>query len=155
MEEKLFHLDENLRLLYQKQTEEEVYFIVDVQSSSALCPACHQMSCRAHSRYSRHVDDLPASDRHVHFQVLLHKWFCDNPDCPTKVFTERLAWLRSYKRKTDRLERAIETIAFSTNCLIAEKVCRAMHIPVSHDTLLRRVKAISFDLMPSSFRGHR
>lgn len=155
LEETLFHLDANLRLLYQEQKEEEIYFVVDVRSSSAVCPACHQISYRAHSRYSRRVDDLPASDRHVHFQVLLHKWFCDNPDCPTKVFTERLSWLHSYKRKTDRLEKAIETIAFSTNCLIAEKVCREMHIPVSHDTLLRRVKARSFDPAPSSFRRHR
>jgi len=112
------------------------------------------MSCRSHSRYSRHVDDLLVSDRYVHFQVLLHKWFCNNPDCPTKVFTDRLAWLLSYKRKTDRLEKAIETIAFSTNGLIAEKVCREMDIPVSHDTLLRRVKAMSFDPALSSFRRH-
>ncbi|MDJ0333588.1 transposase family protein [Planococcus sp. S3-L1] len=155
MEETLFHLDENLRLLYQKQTEEELFFIIEVHSSSALCPACHQISHRAHSRYSRKVDDLPISDLHVHFQALLHKWFCDNRDCPTKVFTERLSWLQSYKRKTDRLEDIIEKIAFSTNCLTAEKVCRTMHIPVSHDTLLRRVKSVTFDSTPSPFRRHR
>ena len=154
-EKTIFNLDENLRLLHLEQKEEELYFVVDVRSSSAVCPACHQISWRAHSRYSRHVDDLPVSDCHVHFQVLLHKWFCDNPDCPTKVYTERLAWLHSYKRKTDRLEKTIETIAFSTNCIIAEKVCREMHIPVSHDTLLRRVKARSVDPTPSTFRRHR
>lgn len=155
MEEAPFHLDENLPLLYEKQTEEELFFIVEVQSSSALCPACRQISRRPHSRYCRKVDDLPVSDRHVHFQALLHKWFCDNPDCPTKVFTERLSWLPSYKRKTGRLENVIEKIAFSTSCLTAEKVCQAMHIPLSHDTLLRRVKAASFELTPSSFRRHR
>ncbi|MBT2583147.1 transposase family protein [Planococcus sp. ISL-109] len=155
MEEALFHLDENLHLLYHNQTEEELFFIVEVQSLSALCPVCHQLSRRSHSRYCRKVDDLPITDRHVHFQVLIHKWFCDNPDCSTKVFTERLAWLQPYKRKTDRLENLIEKIAFSTNCLTAEKVCRAMHIPLSHDTLLRRVKAASVELTPSPFRGHR
>lgn len=155
MEETLFHLEEELHLLYQKQTEEEVFFIPEVRSFSAMCPACHQISNRAHSRYCRNVDDLPVSDCHVHFQVLLQKWFCDTSDCSTKVFTERLSWLQSYKRKTERLKASIEKIAFSTNCLTAEKVCQEMHIPVSHDTLLRRVKAVSFDLTPSPFCGYR
>ncbi|MDN3437270.1 transposase family protein [Planococcus sp. APC 3900] len=141
-------------LIYYKQTEEELFFIVEVQSSSALCPACRQISRRLHSRYCRKVDDLPLLDRQVHFQALLHKWFCDNSDCPMKVFTERLNWLQSYKRKTERLENVIEKIAFSTSCLTAEKVCQAMHIPVSHDALLRRVKAASFELTPPSFRRH-
>ncbi|WP_143039553.1 transposase family protein [Planococcus faecalis] len=121
MAEVLSHLDENLHLLYQEQTEEHLFFIVEVRSSSACCPSCHYISHRAHSRYCRNVDDLPVSDRHVHLQVLLHKWFCDDSDCPVKVFTERLVWLHSYKRKTYRLENIIEKIAFSTNCLTAEK----------------------------------
>lgn len=87
MADTLSDLDENLHLLYQEQTEEHLFFIVEVRSSSAHCPSCHYISHHAHSRY---VDDLPVSDRHVHLQVLLHKWFCDDSDCPVKVFTERL-----------------------------------------------------------------
>jgi len=155
VENLLFHIDEKVHVLYQEQTDDELFFIIKVDSSSAVCPSCHKSSFRKHSRYYRHVDDLPISNRYVHFQILLHKWFCDEPDCPAKVFTERLPWIQPYKRKTSRLETVIEKIAFSTNCLTAEKVCQALHIPVSHDTLLRRVKAFSIDVNPSPFRRHR
>ncbi|MBE1557211.1 transposase family protein, partial [Sporosarcina limicola] len=141
-------------VLHEEQTDKELFFIVEVDSSSARCPSCQMMSSRAHSRYTRHVDDLPISDRHVHFQILLHKWFCDEPNCTVIVFTERLSWLQTYKRKTNRLEEVIEKIAFSTNCLTAEKVCKALHIPVSHDTLLRRVQAVTFPQKASPFRGY-
>jgi len=149
------HLDENIHVLHEDKTKEELFFIVEVDSSSAICPSCQKLSSRAHSRYSRNVDDLPISDLHVHFQVLLHKWFCDNTECPVTVFTERLSWLQPYKRKTNRLEEVIEKLAFSTNCLTAEKVCKALHIPVSHDTLLRRIKAVTFDKKVSPFCRHR
>lgn len=49
----------------------------------------------------------------------------------------------------------IEKIAFSTNCLTAEKICRTLLVSVSHDTLLRRVKTTDFDLSPSPFRRNR
>ena len=152
---KILHLDENVRVLHEERTNKELFFIVEVDSSSALCPSCQKMSYRAHSRYSRHVDDLPMSDRHAHFQIHLHKWFCDEVDCSVTVFTERLSWLQPYKRKTNRLEVVIEKIAFSTNCLTAEKVCQALHIPVSHDTLLRRVQAVTFVEKASPFCRHR
>ncbi|MBO0994843.1 transposase family protein [Bacillus sp. SD088] len=147
-------LDENAQIIYEKQTESELFFIIQIDSTLAICPSCQNYSTRAHSRYCRNVDDLPISDHHVHFQILTHKWFCDNPYCPKSIFTERLSWLQPYKRKTDRLEKAIEKIAFSTNCLTAEKVCRALQIPVSHDTLLRRVEAVSFENETSPFRRY-
>lgn len=148
----LSHLDENIHIIHEEQTNEEFFFIIEVDSSSAICPSCQKPSYRSHSRYSRHVDDLPISDRYVHFQVFLYKWFCDESDCSVTVFTERLSWLQPYKRKTNRLEKVIEKVAFSTNCLTAEKVCLALHIPVSHDTLLRRVKAVTIDKKGSPFR---
>lgn len=151
---KPLHLDVNIQVLHEEITDEELFFIVKVDSSTARCPSCQKTSHRIHSRYCRHVDDLPISDRYVHFQILLHKWFCDDPDCPMTVFTQRLPWLQPYKRKTNRLEEVIEKVAFSTSCLTAEKVCKALHIPVSHDTLLRRVKTVTFDKKVSPFRRH-
>ena len=93
-EEGLFLLDGDLHLLYKEQTEGMLFFLVERRSFSAVCPGCQ----RIHSRYTRKVNDLPVADRQANIQVLLHKWFCDHPDCPTKIFTERLSWLQSYKR---------------------------------------------------------
>jgi len=148
------YLDKNAHIIYQKQTENELFFIIQMDSTTAQCPACQKHATRKNSRYCRNVDDLPISDHYVHFQILTHKWFCDHPACSKAIFAERLSWLQPYKRKTDRLEKVMEKIAFSTNCLTAEKVCRALQIPVSHDTLLRRIKAVSFEIETSPFRRY-
>lgn len=47
----------------------------------------------------------------------------------------------------------IEKIAFSTNCLTAEKVCQSLHIPTSHDALLRRIRTASFENKVLPFVG--
>ncbi|WP_347548519.1 transposase family protein [Pseudalkalibacillus hwajinpoensis] len=154
-EEQIFRFDEEVRILHQTQTADELFFIVEDLSTSSHCPSCDSLSNRPHSRYSRHVRDLPVSQYRVHIQIFLHKWFCDQPDCHKKVFTQRLSWLQPYKRYTERLEGVMRKIAFSNNCLTAEKVCRVLHIPVSHDTLLRLVKKGVSDVTPSPFRGHR
>jgi len=148
-------LDENAQIIYKDQSENEIFLIIKINSHSATCPSCNVSSYRSHSRYCRNVQDLPVSDCYVHFQIIVRKWFCDNPDCQQKIFTERLSWLDSYQRNTKRLEEVIEKIAFSTNCLTAEKVCQSLHIRISHDTLLRRVRDVSFDYEVSPFRRHR
>ncbi|WP_156302527.1 transposase family protein [Salinicoccus sp. YB14-2] len=149
------YLDGNAQVIYKVQSEKEIFLIIKIDSQSATCPSCHSGSSHRHSRYCRNVQDLPVSECYFHFQIIVQKWFCDNPDCQKKVFTERLSWLAPYQRKTARLERVIEKIAFSTNCLTAEKVCESLHIRISHDTLLRRVKNVSFNHQASPFCRYR
>lgn len=147
--------DAHVNVIHQEQTNQNLFMILEVNSSSATCPTCRKPSSRPHSRYCRRVNDLPYSDLTVQLQILVRKWFCDNSECESRVFTERLSWLKPYQRRTERLEQALEKIALSTNCLTAEKVCRALHIPISHDTLLRKVKKLSFEPGHSPFRRHR
>lgn len=66
-------LDTNAHIIYEKQTKETLFFIIQIDSPSAACPSCQKYSSRPHSRYCRNIDDLPISDRHVHFQILIHK----------------------------------------------------------------------------------
>lgn len=81
------YLDENAQIIYEKQTADEIFFIIQIDSASAICPSSQNYSTRAHSRYCRNVDDLPISDHHVHFQILTHKWFCDHSGCSRTIFT--------------------------------------------------------------------
>lgn len=132
------------QLLYFKQTDDVIFLIIELRSSSSKCPKCQATSHRRHSRYTRLVKDLANADTPVEIQVITSKWFCENTECNARVFTERIPWLQPYHRRTERLERVIETIGFSTSCLAAEKICRSLHIPVSHDTILRSIKNKSF-----------
>lgn len=84
----------------------------------------------------RIVQDLLINDREVPLFIHSHKWFCDQNDCDTKIFTERIPWLKPHRRKTQRLEDLLRTLAFSMSCLQTEKVCGLLHISISHDALL-------------------
>lgn len=75
------------------------------------------------------------------FSLLLisRKWFCDNPICDRKIFTERYAWiLRMAVGQHER--RVLREIAFRASCLNGEKLARTVYLPVSHDTLLSIIK---------------
>ncbi|WP_141770099.1 transposase family protein [Bacillus sp. OV322] len=85
---------------------EKLFAVLKVCSTHAQCPKCKRLSHRRHSRYAWSVDDLPVSGHSVHLTVLLQKWYCANPECKTKIFTERLNWLSASSRKTNKLEKA-------------------------------------------------
>lgn len=128
------------QLVYVQETGDLLFLILKIDSSSSTCPKCNHATHRRHSRYTRLVNDLAYAERTVTIQLMTNKWFCDHPDCDVRVFTERIPWLKPYGRRTNRLEKVIESIAFSTNCLAAEKICRSLHIPISHDAILQSVK---------------
>jgi transposase len=109
-------------------------------SWSSPSPACHHVSSRPHSRYTRVIQDLPIADQPVSLLLISRKWFCDSPVCPDKVFTERYEWLSPHGRRTLCAEHTLRQIAFSTSFLSAQKVAQSVHLPVSHDTLLTIIR---------------
>ncbi|WP_100332269.1 transposase family protein [Bacillus xiapuensis] len=152
----LFQFNSPIDMIHEHVSDNELFCIMNISSSSARCPSCDVFSSRAHSHYTRKIDDLPISGRHVTLQIRLRKWFCDEPSCSRKIFTERLSWAHSYRRKTTRLEKILTELTLSTNCLAAERSCKALHIRVSHDTLLRLVKSMDLpERKPSPFCRNR
>ena len=63
--------------------------IVSVLPSSR-CPRCSQASSQVHSWYQRTLRDVPCAGRQVVLHLSVRKFFCRNPDCAHKIFTERL-----------------------------------------------------------------
>jgi transposase len=146
--------DTSIEILSEQIQEENLFYVLKVDSSSAQCPLCSTLSTRSHSWYTRNIKDKPQGNRSVSLQIYVHKWFCDSPNCPREIFTERLSWLKPHRRSTDRMEQALIEIALTTNCLAAEKLCRTLAYPVSHDTLLRLIRKIEpTDERCSPFRG--
>jgi hypothetical protein len=69
-----------------------------------LCPLCHIQTPRVHSRYTRTLADLPWGTFAVRLQLRVRKFFCDNPACPRRIFTERLPTVAApWARRTLRL----------------------------------------------------
>lgn len=128
--------DPFLELMHVSRNDNHLLFTVRSINTSACCPTCNQVASRSHSRYTRLIQDLPISNEPVTILLISRKWFCDNPMCTVKVFTERYEWLAPNSRRTLRVEEVLRKIAFSTSCLTGEKIAHALQLSVSHDALL-------------------
>src|ERR671932_826679 len=57
------------------------------------CPMCGMLSRRRHSGYTRRAMDLPWRGAGVRLRVRSRRWFCDNRNCPRRIFAERFEGL--------------------------------------------------------------
>src|SRR5262245_19834233 len=67
-----------------------VHLQLTTTAPAAACPRCAEPSSAVHSRYQRHLMDLPWGTRAVHIQLIVRKYFCRNGACARRIFTERL-----------------------------------------------------------------
>ena len=109
----------------------------------STCPICNQTSKRVHSRYSRILLDLPISGNLARVRLKARKFFCDNSECPRKVFTERFdceikPYYRRMLRSNDLLTRMALELGGNTGAMIS----RYVGIPVSPSTVLRIIKKL-------------
>jgi transposase len=73
-------------------------------SPCAPCPLCGRPSQRVHSWYRRTLADLPWAGIPAHIRLWSRRFFCDTPDCPRRIFTERLPGIAvPHARRTERL----------------------------------------------------
>lgn len=109
--------------------------------SECTCPNCKQTSSRIHSQYQRIIKDLPIINKKVIIYLQTRKFFCDNPSCNTRIFTERFKTLiKPYARKTDRLNKHLEFLGFVVNAEVGSILFKQILADVSPDSILRFVK---------------
>jgi transposase len=60
-------------------------------AAEAACPMCGQPSDQVHSHYTRHPHNLAVASKRVQWQLRVRRFRCMVPDCPRKIFTERLS----------------------------------------------------------------
>ena len=87
--------------------------------------------------------DVPCGGRRVTLALTVRKFVCCRPDCPRKIFTERLPSLvQSYARMTNRLLEALQALGFATCGEVGERLAPKLGMGVSGPTFLRRVRAV-------------
>ena len=107
----------------------------------ANCPVCGKISRSYHSTYKRTVEDLPILGKNVFLKVTAYRYYCENSDCDQKVFAEELEGFAGwFRRKTERLEDLITSIALNTNCEGCARICGAMGINISGDYVINLLK---------------
>ncbi len=73
------------------------------------CPLCGTTATRRHSRYTRHVADLPCGGQPVRLLIQARKYFCQEPTCVRKIFVERLTpFVAPQARVTQRLFQIVQ-----------------------------------------------
>jgi transposase len=82
--------------------------------AEAACPICGQLARRVQSHYTRTLADLPWATMRVQLHLHVRRFFCANPACPRKIFTERLRDLVvAYARRTNRLRDQLLAAGFA------------------------------------------
>jgi transposase len=116
--------------------------VVSIRRTSC-CPLCFQLATRIHSRYTRVPADMPCAGLRVQLVLHVRKFFCDTPDCPRKIFTERLpVFVQPWARMTTRLSLAIQEIGLATCGRLGTRLAVRLGIHTSWMTIVRRVMAL-------------
>jgi transposase len=105
--------------------------------SVACCPRCAEPSTLVHSHYTRTLQDLPWSPLRVQLYLQVCRFFCQNPACPRKIFTEPLTgFAERSARCTTRLRDARLSIGWALGGQVGARQCVAHAMPLCATTLL-------------------
>jgi transposase len=108
---------------------------------SASCPVCGHKTARLHSHYRRTVADLPWGGRSVRLSLLVRRFRCSAPQCPRRIFAERLACVvEPYARKTTRLHEILRLVGFALGGEGGARLLWRLGMGASPSTLLRCVR---------------
>lgn len=121
--------------------EDVIVFHGATIARGAPCPACGNCSQRIHSHYQRTLQDLPWQGNTVRFLLTVPKYFCDNKDCPRKIFAQRIARIaQRYRRKTARLDDLLQRLTWQIGAAEAARLARLLGLILSPDAALYRFK---------------
>ena len=109
----------------------------------AHCPGCGCPSEHIHSQYQRTVNDVPCGGRRVVLRLCGRKFFCLTPNCPRKVFAERLPDLvQPWARVSNRLLEELKALGLSASAEVSERLAPRLGMQVKAPTLLRYLRTI-------------
>jgi len=127
-----------LRIEFLISDEGGITVVATSISPTSACPNCSRVAVRVHSRYRRTLADLPWNGTPVRLQLWSRRFRCDHPECPQRIFTERLSGLaQRYARRTQRLAETLLLISRALGGKPGARLAQALGFVISGDTLLR------------------
>lgn len=116
------------------------------KAMESCCPCCGHRTRRVHSHYMRRLTDLPWQGRVVEIRLHARRFRCADPQCPRRIFTERLPeTVQPKARRTVRLGENQMAIGFAVGGEPGSRLSDRLAMPVSGDTLLRMIRAAGFE----------
>ena len=121
---------------------ESLHITAHRTNPTAHCPGCGRPSRAVHSRYKRHLADLPSLGRTVRVGLRVRRFYCRNAACARLTFAEHLPGLVApYARRTHRLAAAQGRVGAALGGEAATRLLPHLAMPASADTVLRLVRA--------------
>ena len=135
-------LPDSSSLVLRSVERDDHRWVVETSGSGvAACPDCGAVSSARHSKYWRHLKDLPLQGSAVLLRVQVGRWHCHNPVCERQIFCERLRHVtHKYAQETNRFGETVQMIGYALGGRPGERLSGRLAFSVSDDTLLRRVK---------------
>lgn len=130
--------------------EDVVTMVARLTIPAQPCPACSHLATSAHSRTRRTVHDLPAGGHRVRLSLQVRRFFCRNPACPRRTFTEQVPALAApHAQRTCRVQAMLRQVGFALGGKAGARLARALGVPCSSDTLLRLVRRTPLPPLPT------
>jgi len=131
-------------------TATQITLLVISTQARVPCPLCALPARRIHSRYERTLADLPWADYRVRLQLRVRKWFCHNPSCRRRIFTERLPTIAApWARRTLRLAQRLLALALALGGKAGVRLSQRWDLAVSRNTLLRLLRRLPVPSLPT------
>jgi transposase len=114
------------------------------------CPLCAIPARRIHSHYERTLADLPWAHYRVRLRLRVRKWFCRNPHCRRRIFTERLPTVAApWARRTLRLAQRLVALSVALGGAAGVHLGLQWDLVVSRNTLLRLLQKLPLPVLPT------
>ena len=139
--ERLIPASLGLRVHQLAIASDELTLLLASSQSQARCPVCGQASAGVHSRYTRSLQDLPWGPLRLRLRVQVHRFFCQNPACLRRIFTEPLPeFAEPYARRTNRLREALLALGWALGGEAGARQCAAHAMPICAATMLNLLR---------------
>ena len=121
-----------------QEYEKQILMRMKSISKDCRCPKCGYITDKYHGTYIRKVQDLPILGKMVQLEICSHEYECINNDCEVTTFAETFdGFLNTYSRMTERCADFICTLAMESGCEGCARICKALGIKISGDTVIR------------------
>jgi transposase len=146
----LLPTDDGLRLDDVTIGPDQIVATLEATASRATCPICGTWSEAIHSLYRRTIADLPWGRQTVRLHLRIRKFFCRQPTCSRRVFTERLPTVVApYARRTRRFTEVVRLLAFALGGEPGARIVERLGMATSPATLLRLIRRTAIVEVPT------
>ncbi|TSA85459.1 ISL3 family transposase [Deinococcus detaillensis] len=126
------------------QVEATVAVVATSIQPTSGYPKCGTCSYRIHSRYRRHLTDLPVCGAAVTLELAVRRFVCQKPLCHRQIFCERFVdGLTAYIRRSQRARATIQHVSVVLGGNAGAALLTRMQHDVSASTVLRAARLLS------------